>query len=95
MPTEPDEIDLQRNYDRISDRRLTILETRFDTILPILATKADLAELRTEMAEMKAELKAEIRGESARMSKWMATIAITMFLGFGGMFFTMLSLSRQ
>jgi hypothetical protein len=95
MPTEPDEIDLQRNYDRISDRRFTILETRFDTILPILATKADLAELRTEMAEMKAELKAEIRGESGRMSKWMATIAITMFLGFGGMFFTMLSLSRQ
>jgi hypothetical protein len=31
------------------DRRLTILETRFDTILPTLATKADLAELRSEL----------------------------------------------
>jgi hypothetical protein len=31
------------------DRRLTILETRFDTILPTLATKADLAELTSEL----------------------------------------------
>jgi hypothetical protein len=31
------------------DRRLTILETRFDTILPTLATKADLADLKSEL----------------------------------------------
>lgn len=31
------------------DRRLTILETRFDTILPTLATKADVAELKSEL----------------------------------------------
>lgn len=31
------------------DRRLTILETRFDTILPTLATKTDLAELKSEL----------------------------------------------
>jgi hypothetical protein len=66
-------------------RRLTILETRFDTILPTLATK-------TNLAELKAELKTEIRAESARLSRWMATIAVTMFIGFGGMFVTMLSL---
>jgi hypothetical protein len=34
------------------DRRLTILETRFDTILPTLATKADLAELRSELKSL-------------------------------------------
>lgn len=31
------------------DKRLAILEMRFDTVLPTLATKADLAELRTEI----------------------------------------------
>lgn len=30
-------------YDKGMDRRLTVLETRFDTILPTLATKADVA----------------------------------------------------
>jgi hypothetical protein len=106
MPIEPDELELQRNYDRMTDRRLTIIETRFDTILPLLATKADLAEVRGELSASKAEikadlaqtrteLKAEIRAESGRVAKWMATIAITMFIGFGGMFFTMLSLSRR
>ena len=70
------------------DRRVTILETRFDTILPMLATKADLAEL-------KAELRSEIRSESARLSKWMASMFITMILGFGGMALTMVSLLRH
>jgi hypothetical protein len=88
MSTDPDELDLQRNYERITDRRLTILETRFDTILPMLTTKADVAEL-------KAELKAEIRAESARMAKWMGTMFITMIIGFGGMSLTMMSLLQR
>ncbi len=67
------------------DRRLTILETRFDTVLPTLATKADLAEL-------KATLKADIQSESARLSRWMAMLTITMFIGFGGMIGTLFSL---
>jgi hypothetical protein len=67
------------------DRRLTILETRFDTILPTLATKADLAELR-------AELKSEIRAESAKLARWMATLAVTMVLGFAGMIVTLVTL---
>ena len=66
------------------DRRLTALETRFDTTLTMLPNKADLAEL-------KAELKADIHGESAHLSKWMAATAITMVLGFAGMILTMLS----
>lgn len=89
--------------ERMLDRRVTILETRFDTILPLLATKADLAELRGEfrakfaeleakLAQIKAELKEQIRAESARQSRWMATMAITMVLGFGGMFVTLLTL---
>ncbi|GAB3457037.1 hypothetical protein GCM10027321_11420 [Massilia terrae] len=31
------------------DRRLTVLETRFDTILPTLATKTDLVGLKFEL----------------------------------------------
>jgi hypothetical protein len=31
------------------DRRVTILETRFDTVLPTLATKADLAEVKSQL----------------------------------------------
>ncbi|HEX9172297.1 MAG TPA: hypothetical protein VF861_06520 [Telluria sp.] len=95
MPTEPDELELQRNGDRIMDRRLTILETRFDTVLPTLATKADLAELRADVRVELAQMRAEIRAESARIAKWMATLAVTMFLGFGGMFFTMMSLFQR
>jgi hypothetical protein len=74
----------QRNKDLLLDRRLTVLETRFDTTLTMLPNKADLSEL-------KAELKADIHGESAHLSKWMAATAITMVIGFGGMILTMLS----
>jgi hypothetical protein len=74
----------QGNKDARLDRRLTILETRFDTVLTMLPNKADLSEL-------KAELKADIHGESAHLSKWMAATAITMVIGFGGMILTVMS----
>jgi hypothetical protein len=74
----------QRNNGLVIDRRLTVLETRFDTTLTMLPNKADLAEL-------KAELKADIHGEAARLSKWAAATAITMVIGFGGMILTMVS----
>ncbi|WP_323139998.1 hypothetical protein [Massilia phyllosphaerae] len=66
------------------DRRLTVLETRFDTTLTMLPNKADLSDL-------KAELKADIHGEAAHLSKWMAVTAITMVIGFSGMILTVLS----
>jgi hypothetical protein len=68
----------------VIDRRLTVLETRFDTTLTMLPNKADLADL-------KAELKAGIHGESAHLTKWMAATTITMVIGFGGMILTVLS----
>ena len=80
------------------DRRLTILETRFDTILPTLATKADLAELKAElkaeMAEMKAELKGDFNGGVAGLARWVATMFVTMVFGFAGMIAAMLTLLR-
>jgi hypothetical protein len=78
------DVPAQHNKDVVLDRRLTVLETRFDTTLTMLPNKADLADL-------KAELKADIHGESAHLSKWMAATAITMVIGFGGMILTMMS----
>jgi hypothetical protein len=78
------DLPVQRHKDPLLDRRLLVLETRFDTTMTMLPTKADLSEL-------KAELKTNIHTESAHLSKWMAATAITMVLGFAGMILTMLS----
>jgi hypothetical protein len=78
------DVPAQRHKDVLMDRRLTVLETRFDTTMTMLPTKADLSEL-------KAELKTSIHSESAHLSKWMAATAITMVLGFGGMILTMMA----
>ncbi len=73
------------DYFRDMDRRLTVLETRFDTILPTLATKADIAHLEMRMIS-------ELRKSISGVHKWLAAMAIAMLLGFGGMSLTMLSL---
>ncbi len=75
------------DYDRMLERRITILETRWDAILPTLATKADLAEL-------KAELKDSIYSESSKLTRWLVTLTVTMIFGFAAMFATMLTLLR-
>jgi hypothetical protein len=72
----------QRNKTAAIDRRLTVLETRFDTIITMMPNKADLS-------DVKAELKADIHGEAARLTKWAAATAITMVIGFGGMILTL------
>jgi hypothetical protein len=74
----------QRNKSLLLDRRLTVLETRFDTTMTMLPNKADLSEL-------KAELKADIHGEAARLTKWVAASAVTRVFGFGGMIVAMMS----
>ena len=58
---ELQDLPVQRNKDQLLDRRLTVLETRFDTTMTMLPNKADLSEL-------KAELKTDIHGESARLN---------------------------
>lgn len=44
-------------HDGNMDARLTALETRFDAVLPTLATKADMAELRADVHKINAEIK--------------------------------------
>jgi hypothetical protein len=46
-------------YDGGMEHRMTALETRFDTILPTLATKVDVELLRAELADFRAESKAD------------------------------------
>jgi hypothetical protein len=47
-------------YDGGMEHRMTALETRFDTILPTLATKADMDSLRAEIEGLRLEIKADI-----------------------------------
>lgn len=79
------------DYDRMLERRITILETRWDGILPTLATKADLAELK---AELKGELKDSIYSESSKLTRWLVSLTVTMIFGFAALFATMLTLLR-
>jgi hypothetical protein len=81
---ELNDMHVQRHRDSLLDRLQADLESRFDTTLTMLTTKADLSEL-------KAELKTDIHGESSHLSNWMAATAITIVLGFAGMILTMLA----
>ncbi|MDM5178743.1 hypothetical protein PO883_16200 [Massilia sp. DJPM01] len=87
-------------YDGGMDRRLTVLETRFDTILPTLATKADLAELRVglvdlcmrsnnelrlEMEKMRSELRNEVHGTLMKAMMWFGALAMTVIFSIAGM----------
>lgn len=58
----------------MDDRRLA-LEAHFNTILPTLATKADIESLRADMSRMSSEL-----------HKWVLGSMIGMFIGFGGLY---------
>jgi hypothetical protein len=88
MATESAETAANRNSDPYQlDRRLTILETRFDTILPTLATKADLAELR---ADLTSSFKSELHIEINALTRWLIALTISMLFGFGGIIVALL-----
>lgn len=53
--------------------------------IDLLATKADVAELRTEFAELRSDLKGELARMEASIYRWMLTFNATLFLGIGGM----------
>jgi hypothetical protein len=74
------------------ERRVTVLETRFDTILPTLATKADLAELRLDLSEKMSDLRRELTEKMdalrvelhvalTNIMKWCVGVAMTLFVG--------------
>ena len=71
-------------YPTLEDR-VTILETRFDTVLPNLATKADIAEIKTDMARLEGKVDAMgnrliIRFAGIAITVAGITVAIVKFL---------------
>jgi hypothetical protein len=58
------------------DSEVAALKAHIDTIVPTLATKADIEVLRAEMHKM-----------SADGYRWMVASMIGMFIGFGGLYF--------
>jgi hypothetical protein len=74
-------------YDKEMDRRLTVLETRFDTILPTLATKNDLEALRAEVRvgfesirrEME-ELRADVFKAINDAMRWMLGVVVSLII---------------
>jgi hypothetical protein len=49
------------------DRRLIILETRFDTILPTLATKTDVLELKAKLKQEIMDSFSELKGNISEL----------------------------
>ncbi|MCY4414802.1 MAG: hypothetical protein OXE87_00600 [Chloroflexi bacterium] len=49
------------------EERVTILETRFDTILPTLATKEDIARLEGKMGAMEERLEGKMDAMNERL----------------------------
>ena len=90
------------SYIRKMDRRLIVLETRFDTILPTLATKtdligmkselkADIEELRAETRSLHGESRAEMRDLIAKLQQQSTNMVIAVVVGFGGLIVTLVT----
>ena len=61
-------------HDSVLAVRLTALETRIDTILPTLATKADIGEVKADIGEVKAALGAAIGDAKAAIAETKSAI---------------------
>lgn len=64
------------SYHGDMEPRVTALETRLDTILPTLATKADIGDMRAEMHKMNAEMRAEMHAEMRKMNDTLHNMAV-------------------
>ena len=70
------------------ENRMTALETRFDTLLPTLATKEDLINLEIKLTitihQEISSIRTEINANNWRMLVWMTAV---MGMSFAGVFF--------
>lgn len=78
-----------------TERRCAALEVRFDTILPTLATKADLGELRLDMEKMRSGLLEKIdalstalRAEMKQLNNEVHDSLMKAMMWFGALTFT-------
>jgi hypothetical protein len=63
-----------------TEHRLTALETRLDVLLPTLATKADIAELKATIAEAKSSLL--VWGITTAVAVVAILVALMLFLAY-------------
>ena len=68
----------------MDNERFIALEAHYNAILPTLATKADIESLRSDMNRMIAET-----------HKWMVGSLIGLFIGFGGLGYSLAQVLRQ
>jgi hypothetical protein len=64
-------------YDGTMEHRITALEARWDAIVPTLATKADVAELRAEMRQSFADVRGELQKMSSDNKSWMLATVLS------------------
>ena len=62
-----------------TEDRMTKLETAFETILPHLATKADLAKLETDLVKAISKLESKMMWGALGLLVGMATIIVKLF----------------
>ena len=62
-----------------TEDRMTRLETAFETILPHLATKADLAKLETDLVKAISKLESKMMWCALGLFVGMATIIVKLF----------------
>jgi hypothetical protein len=78
-------LDLRSIKDNLMETRITMLETRFDTILPTLATKEDLKSVEIQLTSMELKLTKTIHHEITsctwKMISWMTAVVGMAFAG--------------
>ena len=55
-----------------------------------LATKSDIVELKHEVSEIRGEMRASFRAVEARLTRWMLTFFVPLWLGVWGVIVTLL-----
>lgn len=75
------------------ETRVSVLEAKWDAVVPTLATKSDMAELRLATKADMAELRADMHEMNAGISRWMLSTTITIIgtvvLGFAGLMYNL------
>ncbi|MCH8179778.1 MAG: hypothetical protein IIA02_08375 [Proteobacteria bacterium] len=75
------------------ETRVSVLEAKWDAVVPTLATKSDMTELRLATKADMAELRADMHEMNAGISRWMLSTTITIIgtvvLGFAGLMYNL------
>ena len=82
------------------EERVTILETRLDTILPTLATKEDVADVKADIARLEGKMDAmnerlegKIEAGNTRLDRRIDTLEYRLLLRFTGITATLLAIA--